>query len=254
MNIRGLHNNRMCARTVRKRLREFGIRARRPYVGLVLNQQRRQRRMTWLLAHDPGNFSLQQWRRVLFSNESRFLLFRSDRRRRVYRRTGERFVDSCVIERDRYGGGGVMVWGGICHGHKTPLIFIDGNLTAERYRDNVLTPVILPFVRRHNVTFQQDNARPHVARVCMDYLAKNHVNVLPWPAYSPDLSPIEHIWDILDRKVRARDPPPSTIPGLRRALAEEWDNIPVGTVNRLINSMHRRIRAAIAARGGHTRY
>ena len=65
--------------------------------------------MTWLLAHDPGNLSLQQWRRVMFSDESRFLLFRSDRRRRVYRRPGERFVDSCVIERDRYGGGGVMV-------------------------------------------------------------------------------------------------------------------------------------------------
>ena len=88
----------------------------------------------------------------------------------------------------------------------------------------------------------------------MDFLATNHVNVLPWPAYSPDLSPIEHIWDILDRKVRALDPPPSTIPGLRQALADEWDNIPLATVNRLINSMHRRIQAAIAACGGHTRY
>ena len=114
----------------------------------------------------------------MFSDESQFLLFRSDRRRRVYRRPGERFMDSCVIERDRYGGGGVMVWGGICHGHKTPLLFIDGNLTAVRYRDNVLT---------HNVTFQQDNAKSHVARICMDYLATNHVNVLPWPAYSPDI-------------------------------------------------------------------
>ena len=189
----------------------------------------------------------------MFSDESRVLLFRSDRRRSVYRRRGERFVDSCVIERNRYGGGGVMGWGGICHGHKTPLIFIDGNLTAIRYRDNVLTPIVLPFVRRYNVTFQQDNARPHVARICMDFLATNHVNVLPWPAYSPDLSPIEHIWDILDRKVRARDPPPSTIPGLRQALAEEWANIPLATVNRLINSMQHKIRAAIAARGGHTR-
>ena len=162
----------------------------------------------------------------------------------------------CPRDRDKVVGTlqGVMVWGGICHGHKTPLIFIDGNLTAIRYRDNVLTPIVLPFVGRYNVTFQQDNARPHVARICMDFLATNHVNVLPWPAYSPDLSPIEHIWDILDRKVRARDPPPSTIPGLRQALADEWDNIPLATVNRLINSMHRRIRAAIATRGGHTRY
>ena len=110
MTIRGVHNHRICARTVSNRLREFGIRARRPNVGLVLNQQRRQRRMVWLTAHNPGNFSLQQWRQVLFSDESRFLLFRSDRRRRVYRRLRERFADPCVMERDRYGGGGVMVW------------------------------------------------------------------------------------------------------------------------------------------------
>lgn len=254
LNIRGLHNNRISARTVRNRLRDFGIRARRPYVGLVLNQQRRQRRMAWLTAHHPGTFSLQQWRQVLFTDESRYLLYRSDRRQRVYRRPGERFEDSCVVERDRYGGGGVMVWAGICHGHKTPLIFIDGNLNAVRYRDNVLAPVVLPFVERHNVVFQQDNARPHVARISMDFLATNNVNVLPWPAYSPDLSPIEHLWDVLDRKVRTRDPPPRTLPELRQALAAEWNNIPLATVNRLINSMHRRIRAAIAARGGHTRY
>ena len=138
----------------------------------------------------------------MFSDESLFLLFRSNRRRRVYGRRGERYVDLCVIERDRYGGRGVMVCNGICHGHKTPLIFIDGNLKAKRYNDNVLTPIVLPFVQRYNVTFQQGNARPHVARICMEFLATNHVNVLPWPAYiSPDLSPIEHIWDILHRKV-----------------------------------------------------
>ena len=97
-------------------------------------------------------------------------------------------------------------------------IFIDGNLTAIQYRDNILTPIILPFVRRYNVTFQQDNARPHVARVCMDFLATNHVNVLPWPAYSPDLLPIEHIWDILDRKVQAHDPHPVQFLGLDRRL------------------------------------
>lgn len=147
-----------------------------------------------------------------------------------------------------------MVWAGICHGRKTPLIFIDGNLTAVRYRDNVLTQVVLPFVRRHNVVFQQDNARAHVARICIDYLVANNVNVLPWPAYSPDLSPIEHLWDILDRKVRARDPPPQTLQGLRQALEQEWNNIPIATVNHLINSMHRRIRAAIASLGGSTRY
>ena len=103
----------------------------------------------------------------MFSDESRFSLQRSDRRQRVYRRLGERYSDACVQEVDRFGGGeSVMVWGGISHGVKMPLVVIQGNLTAIRYRDQVLMPHVLPLVNAHNLTFQHDNARPHVARVC----------------------------------------------------------------------------------------
>ena len=190
----------------------------------------------------------------MFSDESRFLLFRSDRRQRIYRRRGERFVDACVREQDRFEGGGVMVWAGIYHGHKTELVFVEGALNAQSYRDTILQPVVVPFIRCHNVTFQQDNARPHVARICDEYLQANNVDVLPWPAFSPDLSPVEHLWDVLDRGVRRRHPAPTTQAELRRALQEEWDNIPIRQINGLINSMHRRIRAAIGLNGGHTRY
>lgn len=94
-----------------------------------------------------------------------------------------------------------MVWAGICHGFKTPLIFIEGNLTANRYLEIVLVPHVVPFVRRHNVLFQQDNARCHVTRGNQDFLEANNVEVLQWPAYSPDFPAIEHLWDTLDRKV-----------------------------------------------------
>ena len=72
-------------------------------------------------------------------------------------------------------GGSVMVWGGISHGVKTPLVVIHGNLTAVRYRDQVLMPHVLPLVNAHNLTFQHDNARPHVARVCRDFHNQNNV-------------------------------------------------------------------------------
>ena len=49
-----------------------------------------------------------------------------------------------------------------------------------------------------------DNARPHVARICRQFLNRNNINILPWPAVSPDMNPIEHIWDYLGRKVRDR--------------------------------------------------
>ena len=147
-----------------------------------------------------------------------------------------------------------MVWGGISHGVKTPLVVIQGNLTAVRYRDQVLMPHVLPLVTAHNLTFQHDNARPHVARVCRDFLNQNDVQVLDWPPYSPDLNPIEHLWDALDRRVRKRVNVPNNVAQLQLALIQEWNNIPQRTIDNLVGSMVRRVRAATAARGGHTRY
>ena len=83
---------------------------------------------------------MRQWRRVLFTDESRFTLCRADGRRRVYPRRGERFADACVVERDRFWGDSVLVWGGIAHGIKSQLIIVAGNMTAARYRDEILHP------------------------------------------------------------------------------------------------------------------
>ena len=132
LNTVGTHNRQISPKTVGSRLREIGLRARRPYVGLPLTQARRLRRMAWLTAHAPRLFPMRQWRRVLFTDESRFTLYRADGRRRAYRRRGERFADACVVERDRFGGSSVMVWGGIAHGIKSQLIIVAGNMTAVR--------------------------------------------------------------------------------------------------------------------------
>ena len=130
---------------------------------------------------------------------------------------------------------------------KLPLIVVSGNLTAVRYRDEILRPVAVPLVQQYQMTF-------HVARVCQDFLANNNIVPLDWPPYSPDLSPIERLWDELDRRMRRRRNTPNTFGQLRTALLEEWENIPMRKINALVNSMQRRIRAVINARGGHTRY
>ena len=83
LNTVGTHNRQISPKTVGSRLREIGLRARRPYVGLPLTQARRLRRMAWLTAHAPRLFPMRQWRRVLFTDESRFTLYRADGRRRV---------------------------------------------------------------------------------------------------------------------------------------------------------------------------
>ena len=74
----------------------------------------------------------------MFSDESRYLLYRADGRQRVYRCDGQRYCDNCLVEHDQFGGGGLMVWAGISYGHRTPLVFIDGSLTAQRYVDVIL--------------------------------------------------------------------------------------------------------------------
>jgi hypothetical protein len=129
-------------------------------------------------------------------------------------------------------------------------------LNAVKYREDILDPIILPFLQQRNFehVFQHDNERCHVARVCQDFLNQNHIRVLPWAALSPDLSPIEHLWDELGRRVRHRQNPPETLQELRDGLVQEWNNIPQVFIQRLISYMCRRYEAVVAARGGHTRY
>ncbi|XP_071085121.1 uncharacterized protein [Haliotis cracherodii] len=129
--------------TVSRRLRERGIRAYRPFKGMTLTLEYRRRRLAW--ARRVRQWQQRNWQRVLFSDESGFQLNRADGRRRVYRRRGERTARCCVQETEPYGGGSVMVWGGICGNTKTDLIIIVGNLTARRYIDEVLQPHALPF-------------------------------------------------------------------------------------------------------------
>ena len=186
VNTVGSHNRRIHPKTIRYRLHEFGLRTRHPNVGLPLNWARRAHRMAWVTAQAPRRFPMRQWRRVFFTDEPRFTLFRADGRCRLKRRCGEQFADACVFERDRYGGGSVMVWGGISHGVTLPLIVVPGNLTAVKYRDEILRPVAVPLVQQHQMSFQHNNAHPHVARVCQDFLANNNIVPLDWPPYSPD--------------------------------------------------------------------
>ncbi len=93
---------------------------------------------------------------------------------------------------------GVMVWAGLCYGQRTQMHFTEGILNAQRYRDEILRPIVVPFIHNHHLMLQHDNARPHVGRISTQFIEAENIPVLALPAYSPDMSPIEHVWDALD--------------------------------------------------------
>ena len=125
-----------------------------------------------------------------------------------------------------------------------------------RNTDDILAPVVLPFMQAGNgvTILQQDNARPHTTRATTQFLTANNVTVMEWPSMSPDLSPIEHIWDELDRRVRAHPNQPTNLPQLQATLLQEWNNLPNNIVRRYIRSMRNCCRAVINSNSGHTGY
>ncbi|GFW19738.1 transposable element Tcb1 transposase [Trichonephila clavipes] len=102
--------------------------------------------------------------------------------------------------------------------------------------------------------FMNDNAHPHRANIVDECLQSKDITRMAWPACSPDLNPIVHVRDMLGRRIVARQPPPTRLPELRRALLDEWCNIPQDKIDNLILSMPRRCKACIASSGIHTAY
>jgi hypothetical protein len=146
-----------------------------------------------------------------------------------------------------------MIWTGISLEAHTDLVFVEnGAMTAHRYILECVESHVVPYAPfiGENFLFMDDNARPHMTRIVVRYLEQVGIRLLPWSANSPDLNPIEHVWDFLGKRVRRRQLRPETLNGLRVALQEEWAQIPQD----YIQSMPNRLRDVIRARGGNTLY
>ncbi|GFT45994.1 transposable element Tcb2 transposase [Trichonephila clavipes] len=112
-----------------------------------------------------------------------------------------------------FGGGGVLVYGGISIDGSTDLYIIrDGPLTARRYRDEILRPIVVPYAAAIGDDFilMENNCRPHRANLVEDFLFEEGIVRIEWPVCSPDMNPIEHVWDALGKRVAGRQPPPTT--------------------------------------------
>lgn len=250
--IRSVAQQSVSARTIRRRLQQSGMSARRPLLRLPLSQNHRRLRRQWC---DERRTWTTEWHDIVFTDESRFCLQHHDGRIRVWRHRGERLLNCCLMHRHTGPAPGIMVWGGIGFHSRTPLVRIAGTLTSQRYISEVLEPVVLPYLQSlPTATFQQDNARPHVARIVQDFFFAHQIALLPWPPCSPDLSPIENVWSMIAERL-ARDTPPAATPDqLWQYVEAAWNAIPQQHIQSLFDSMPRRVAAVIASNGGNTQY
>ncbi len=211
-----------------------------------------QRRLTW--AKQKKNWTVAQWSKVLFSDESKFCISFGNQGPRVWRKGGEAHSPSCLKSSVKFPQS-VMIWGAMSSAGVGRLCFLKTNITAPVYQE-ILEHFMLPsadqLFKDADFIFQQDLAPAHTAKSTKSGLNDHGVGVLDWPANSPDLNPIENIRGIVKRKMRNKRP--KNADELKATVKETWASIPPQQCHKLISSTPRRIEAVIKAKGAPTCY
>lgn len=239
-------------RTIRRRAVEAGLFSRRPAKKPFISAKNRKARLEFAKAH--LDWSVQKWKTVLFSDESKYNLKNSDGIRRVRRPKGERLNPKYCKATVKHGGGNILVWGCFSGQGIGPIHKIDGIMDRFMYRD-ILKDVMLPYADEEmplQWRFQQDNDPKHTSKVCKAWLQSNGVEVLNWPAQSPDLNPIENLWEIVNMKINRENC--KNKDDLFQAVKIAWEAISEDTIDNLISSMPKRCACVIQNKGFATKY
>ncbi|GFV37695.1 transposable element Tcb1 transposase [Trichonephila clavipes] len=211
--IESVTHHSVSARTIRRRLQQSGLSARRPLLGLLLTQNHRRLHRQRC---DERRMWAAEWKEVIFTDESRICLQHHDGRIRVWRHRGERMLSSCVMRH-----------------HTGPAPGIMGLATA---------------------IFQQDDARPLVARIVQRFFVNHQIQWLPRPACSPELSPIENMWSMVAQRLTQIIHPAATGDQLWQRVEFAWFAVPQEHIQRLFESMPRRLEAVISNNGDYSGY
>ncbi|GFT28505.1 transposable element Tcb1 transposase [Trichonephila clavipes] len=164
-------------------------------------------------------------------------------------------LNSCVMHRHTGPALDIMAWGGIGYHSSTPPVRIAGTLNSQRYIHEVLEVVVLLYLQGlATAVFQLENARPHEARVIQRFFVKLQIELLPWPARSPDLSSIENMWTMVAQRLTQIKPPDTTPDKLWQLVEAAWSAVSQEHIQSLFEPMPRRVAVVISNNGVYSGY
>jgi transposase/RNAse (barnase) inhibitor barstar len=245
------------ARTVRRHLQKEGLKAyvQQKKPGLTLNH--RKDRLAFAKAH--LHWTVDDWKNVMFSDETTISRVGSFGKKFYYcTKEHKRLQPHQVKETKQSGGGKIMVWGCMTYRGVGDAAWVPGKIDAAAYlevlKDYVLASRDWYGMDPEAFIFQQDNASVHTARIVRDFFDESNLTVLEWPANSPDINPIENLWSYLKRELDLYKEAPRTLDELWERVQEVWTNIPISYIQKLYESMPRRMEEVVRNRGGCTKY
>jgi len=239
--------------TMQRRLSDMGYKNRVPYKKPLVNAKQRKKRLDWCKTH--MQHEVNYWENIIFSDESQFCIPIGEHGK-VWRRKCEELSPLCTKKVVKHPGN-VMVWGCMSSKGLGHLIFIDGKVNSAEYQ-RILTEGLLPtiedtFMRQHCI-FQHDLAPAHASKSSKIWLANQQLDVLPWPANSPDLNPIENVWRDIKFAIRSAAYLPRTKEELKNVIKATWEKFKVKDCRKLIHSMPGRCKTVIKMKGYPTKY
>ena len=239
--------------TIRRRLLEVGRRAHKPLKKQLLTAVMMKKRLKW--AKDHKNWSIEMWRKVIFSDESHFEVH-GHRSMFVRRAKGEPIRAGHIQQATKHPPK-KMFWGTFSAFGPGRLVPVEGMMNSDKYK-NILETHLLPILQTNfpngDGIFQQDLAPCHTSKKMQKFFEQSAITVLEWPGNSPDLNPIENLWAIVKSRLRKRDC--STMVKLINAVIQVWfhDENFKNMCPKIVDSMPNRVKLVIEAKGGHISY